>query len=357
MMELDLATRKATGKCVLKAIPDRTQRTLKEEIQRHIVPGSLIFTDSFASYRWLSKPTSGFVHRAVNHRKREFSRTEQIFGEDVVVSTNGAEGLFGRLKSYLRQRNIKKTSKESYGHLLAEFLWMQQISVTQKPPFDGLIDAIFTWQERRPQKQSFETDAYRNLPTHLQEGFESLLDPKERDPDFQAGMSQREVVQGPVPAESEAVLPSNVVLPSSAPEAPHQVQSAPPVVPSDSDVEIIAICPARRKRGALKIEPMVNAECKRIKQEHGQVESEPAAVKAEPVFCPQGHAMDWVEPRPVRTSPVKKQTHLVNVTWEAVTCDKCGANSATGIFIQIVPVSKTFVLQDRICETESKKCL
>ena len=69
MMELDLATRKATGKCVLKVNPDRTQRTLKEEIQRHIVPGPLIFTDSFARCKWLSKPNSGFVHRAVNHRK------------------------------------------------------------------------------------------------------------------------------------------------------------------------------------------------------------------------------------------------------------------------------------------------
>ena len=71
MMELDLATRKATGKCVLKVNPDRTQRTLKEEIQRHKVNGSLIFTDSFARCKWLSKPNSGFVHRAVNHRKKQ----------------------------------------------------------------------------------------------------------------------------------------------------------------------------------------------------------------------------------------------------------------------------------------------
>lgn len=153
MMELDLSTRKATGKCVLKVIPDRTQHILKQEIQTHIAPGSLVFTDSFASYSWLSKPNSGFVHRAVNHRQREFSRTEQIFGKDVLVSTNSAEGLFGRLKSYLRQRNIKKTGKENYGHLLAEFLWMQQISVTEKPPFDSLVDAIFEWQQQHPQKQ------------------------------------------------------------------------------------------------------------------------------------------------------------------------------------------------------------
>ena len=91
-------------------------------------------------------------------------------------------------------------------------------------------------------------------------------------------MSQSQIVQGLLPAESEAVLP----LPASAPEVPQscQVQSAPPtVVASDSDVEIIAICPAGKKCGALKIEPMVNAESKKIKQEHGQVEFEPAGVK------------------------------------------------------------------------------
>ena len=39
--------------------------------------------------------------------------------------------------------------------------------------------------------------------------------------------------------------------------------------------------------------------------------------------------MDLVKPCPVHMSPAKKQKHLVNVTWEAVNCDKCWKDIAT----------------------------
>ena len=38
---------------------------------------------------------------------------------------------------------------------------------------------------------------------------------------------------------------------------------------------------------------------------------------------PQGHVIHLVAPRPARMSPAKKQKHVLKVTWEAVTCDKC----------------------------------
>ena len=60
-----------------------------------------------------------------------------------MVNTNCAEGLFRRLKSYPRHRNVEKTGKEKSGHLLAEFLWTQQISVMQKPPCDSSIETEF----------------------------------------------------------------------------------------------------------------------------------------------------------------------------------------------------------------------
>lgn len=89
---------------------------------------------------------------------------------DIVASTTcgAGEGLFGRMKSYLLlQRNIKNICEENYGHLVVEFLWAQQFSVLQRPPFGSLIDDIFEWQKRHRQKQSFETDLYFNLPTHF----------------------------------------------------------------------------------------------------------------------------------------------------------------------------------------------
>ena len=100
MIELDLATRRCTGRCFLKQIPNRKAKTLKAEIQAHVCPGSLVFTDAYSGYRWLGRRDSGFVHRCVNHKQREFSRDECIFGQNIRVSTNAAEGLFGRLKTY-----------------------------------------------------------------------------------------------------------------------------------------------------------------------------------------------------------------------------------------------------------------
>jgi hypothetical protein len=66
---------------------------------------------------------SGLVHRNVNHKEREFSRPETIFGVEVVVSTNSAEGLFGRVKVFARSKGRKRISKDAYGLILAEFMW------------------------------------------------------------------------------------------------------------------------------------------------------------------------------------------------------------------------------------------
>ena len=74
LWELDLATRKATGACVL--IPWRTGQTLKGEIETF--PGSLIFTDRHKSYHLGRRQK--YLHRAVNHKAGEFSRMERMFG-------------------------------------------------------------------------------------------------------------------------------------------------------------------------------------------------------------------------------------------------------------------------------------
>ena len=49
MIELDLETRKATGRIFLSTIPDRSQKTLRKHIQKQVLPGALIFTE------WLKK--------------------------------------------------------------------------------------------------------------------------------------------------------------------------------------------------------------------------------------------------------------------------------------------------------------
>eukprot|EP00973_Karenia_brevis_P051450 7144729-Karenia_brevis.AAC.1 len=55
-------------------------------------------------------------------KKLEFSREEQIFGATINVSTNSAEGLFGRVKTFTRGKGVKRISGRDYGLLMAEYI-------------------------------------------------------------------------------------------------------------------------------------------------------------------------------------------------------------------------------------------
>ena len=62
-VELDLATRKQTGRVFLRPICNRRAETLKRVIQSYVVPGTAVWTDDFASYCFLTdlgyRPTTG----------------------------------------------------------------------------------------------------------------------------------------------------------------------------------------------------------------------------------------------------------------------------------------------------------
>ena len=157
-LELDLATRTATGACVLIQIPNRKQVALKREIEQHVTAGSLVFTDRHKSYKFLSRRNSNYAHRAVSHSKGEFARVERIFGEDVNLTTNAVEGLFGRLKQYLRQRRYGKISKKAYGEVLAEFLWRQRVAAFGSDPFRNFLAEIKGWQDGHPRRPEVPGD-------------------------------------------------------------------------------------------------------------------------------------------------------------------------------------------------------
>ena len=54
--------------------------------------------------------------------QKEFSRVVNLFGMDINVTTNPAEGLFGNVKTFGWERQVKRVSKNSYGSLLCEFI-------------------------------------------------------------------------------------------------------------------------------------------------------------------------------------------------------------------------------------------
>ena len=150
MVELDLATRTETGRVRLIVIDNKKKVTLKGHIDANVSEGSLIFTDSFASYSFLSRRGSKFVHRVINHKRGEFSRMEELFGVQVNVTTNAAEGLFGRVKIFCRQKQIRRVSKNAYGLIMSEFLWRRRVLNQQSEWKDAglwkLMELIGEWE-------------------------------------------------------------------------------------------------------------------------------------------------------------------------------------------------------------------
>ena len=65
-VEMDLATRKLTGRCWMRCIQRRDRATIEPILRATVAPQTPIWTDSFASYDWIED--AGFPHKRVNHR-------------------------------------------------------------------------------------------------------------------------------------------------------------------------------------------------------------------------------------------------------------------------------------------------
>ena len=115
--ELDLGTRRLTGRAWMRCIDSRDRATLEAIIRATVRPGTEVWTDSFASYDWLTE--AGYNHKRVNHS------TGQFVAEDG-SGTNSIEGLFMRTKKLLRGHHVRIPKNKNYGAYLAEFLWRQK---------------------------------------------------------------------------------------------------------------------------------------------------------------------------------------------------------------------------------------
>ncbi|CAE7248400.1 unnamed protein product [Symbiodinium sp. CCMP2592] len=333
-LELQLSTRKATGACVLIEIPNRKQATLKREIQRHVAPGSLIFTDRHKSYHFLSRPNSGFVHRAVNHSRGEFSRTERIFGEDVVVTTNSVEGLFGRLKQYLRQRKYGKVGKPAYGELLAEFMWRQRCSAFRAEPLRNLFGEIQAWQNQHPRRPEVQNPfSVDDIPVDILNDFQSLLDDPEDVPaDRGDGVSPSENVPAHDGRDASPQRPAPPLMQAAAePSQPPAFKPPSPSIPcsvkaeasSDSDLEVLYIKPApkRPRRSSDPVVPVKLEEdasrCAQLPLATSSTGAGSKVSKDVKVFCQQGHDLKLVPP------PANVILNQSEYAYFNVSCDVC----------------------------------
>lgn len=119
--------RGSNGKIFLVPVVKRDAQTLREIINNHVLPGSIVFTDCWRGYSNLEN--LGLTHFQVNH--------SQTFLDPVTgACTNTAEGLNSGLKRKIMPRN--RTREGIEGHL-GEYVWRRQ---NKGFLFDKLVEAI-----------------------------------------------------------------------------------------------------------------------------------------------------------------------------------------------------------------------
>jgi hypothetical protein len=118
-VELDLATRRLTGRCFLRPVRNRRRETIERVLRAVLRPGAEVWTDEWASYSWIGAEGSGFVRHAVCHSRGEFV-------DAAGRGTNAIEGLFSRVRRALRRQDTRFPARGDYGPQLAEFAWRLQ---------------------------------------------------------------------------------------------------------------------------------------------------------------------------------------------------------------------------------------
>ena len=90
---------KRGGKVYTKVIQDVRSKTLKAIIDDHVVPDSIVYSDTLSSYNVLD--VSDFKHQRINHSKR--------FGEEK-NHINGIENFWNQAKRHMRRFNGIQTT-------------------------------------------------------------------------------------------------------------------------------------------------------------------------------------------------------------------------------------------------------
>lgn len=115
------------AKYFVKEIESRDRETLLDVIKKHVLPGSIIYTDLWKGYTGLEQ--QGYEHHTVNHSQHFVDPVTQIH-------TNRIEGLWNGLKMNIRPRNRVKCTIEDH---LFEAVWRKK---HQDNLWQGFLDAL-----------------------------------------------------------------------------------------------------------------------------------------------------------------------------------------------------------------------
>ena len=108
-------TTKSPGISYLEYVPNRRAETLLPIIQRVCLPGTIIYSDQFASYLRLAE--IGYDHFSVNH-----SDPEHRFVASDGTNTQAIEAYWSKRKYWVKaMKGIRRNMLPEY---LAEFMWM-----------------------------------------------------------------------------------------------------------------------------------------------------------------------------------------------------------------------------------------
>ena len=125
IVELDRETKKETGRVVLRLVRNRSSWTLTNLVRSIVRPGTTVVTDEWRGYNGLR--LAGYNHVKVNHSKNQKVNAEGL-------GTNPVEGLFSRVRRFLRQNYVRMPSRKNYGLLLAEYCWRRSVLGEQTLP-------------------------------------------------------------------------------------------------------------------------------------------------------------------------------------------------------------------------------
>lgn len=102
-------------KVFLVPVPDRNQNTLLQLIERHILPGSIIYSDMWKGYTNIESSLT-MRHYTVNH-------SIEFVNSDTGIDTNTIEGTWSGVK---RKIPVRKRTQSLIDLHLLEFVWRRK---------------------------------------------------------------------------------------------------------------------------------------------------------------------------------------------------------------------------------------
>ncbi len=124
-----LAMAERDGKVVAQVVPDASRKSILPPMERHIEPGTTVYTDDFPGYRG-QLGERGFVHRVIMHSRRHY-----VSG---TIHTSTVEGFFGNVKNGIAG-NYHGVSRKWLQGYLNEYAWRLNHRDDRRADFETLL--------------------------------------------------------------------------------------------------------------------------------------------------------------------------------------------------------------------------